>query len=117
MELDANLKCRLIQSIRQQLSTAGRPEGTLYRGLSDVIKPPMDVGTVVNRLKRGLYGLVRGLLLDVELFMANATRSISPPAAVEGGDLLPMYLGRHCGGRRRRPRRDADFWWGSRERW
>jgi hypothetical protein len=57
-----------------------------------VIKPPMDVGTVVNRLKRGLYGSVRDLLLDVELFMANATRSISTPAAVEGGDLLPMDL-------------------------
>jgi hypothetical protein len=54
---------------------AGRPEGTLYRGLSGVIKPPMDVDTVVNRLKRGLYGSERDLLLDMELFMANATRS------------------------------------------
>jgi hypothetical protein len=41
-----------------------------------VIKPPMDVGTMVNRLKRGLYDSVLDLLLDVELFMANATRSI-----------------------------------------
>jgi hypothetical protein len=57
-----------------------------------VIKPPMDVGTVVNRLKRGLNGSVRDLLFEVELFMANTTRSISPPAAVEGGDLLPMDL-------------------------
>jgi hypothetical protein len=57
-----------------------------------VIKPSMDVGTVVNRLKRGLYSSVRDLLLDVELFMANATRSISPPTAVEGGNLLPMDL-------------------------
>jgi hypothetical protein len=52
----------------------------------------MDVGTVVNHLKRGLCGSERGLLLDVELFMANATRSISPQAAVEGGDLLQMDL-------------------------
>jgi hypothetical protein len=74
------------------LSTASRPEGTLYRELSDVIKPPMDAGTVVNRLKRGLCGSVRDLLLDVELFMAKAIRFISPPAAVEGGDLLPMDL-------------------------
>jgi hypothetical protein len=51
----------------------------------------MDVGTVVNRLKLGLYGSVRDLMLDVELFMANATGSISPPAAVDG-DLLPMDL-------------------------
>jgi hypothetical protein len=55
-----------------------------------VIKPPMDVGAVVHLLKRGLCGSVRDLLLDVELFMANATRSISPPAAVEGSNLLPM---------------------------
>jgi hypothetical protein len=34
----------------------------------------MDVGTVARRLKRGLYASVRDLLLDVELFMANATR-------------------------------------------
>jgi hypothetical protein len=58
---------------------AGQPESTLYHGLPGVIKPPMDVGTVVHRLKRGLYGSVRDLLLDVELFMANATRSTSPP--------------------------------------
>jgi hypothetical protein len=55
---------------------AGRPEGYLHRELSGVIKPPMDVDTVVHRPKRGLYGSVRGLLLDVELFMAKATRSI-----------------------------------------
>jgi hypothetical protein len=52
----------------------------------------MDVDAVINRLKHGLCGSVLDLLLDVELFMANATRSISPPAAVEGGDLLPMDL-------------------------
>jgi hypothetical protein len=46
-----------------------------------VIKRPMDLGTVVHRLKHGLYGSLRDLLLDVELFMANATRSISPPAS------------------------------------
>jgi hypothetical protein len=57
---------------------AGQPEGTLYRGHPGVIKPPMDVSTVIHRLKRGLYGSVRDLLLDVELFMANAIRSISP---------------------------------------
>jgi hypothetical protein len=64
-------------------------------GLSDVIKPPMDVGTVVNRLKRGLYGSVRDLLLDVELFMANATRSFSPPAAVEGCDYF-QWISSRC---------------------
>jgi hypothetical protein len=58
---------------------AGQPEGILYRGLPDVIKRPMKVGTEVHCLKLGLYGLVRDLLLDVELFMANATRSTSPP--------------------------------------
>jgi hypothetical protein len=57
-----------------------------------VIKPPMDVGTVVNHLKRGLYGSVLDLLLDVKLFLTNATRSISQTAAVEGGDLLPMNV-------------------------
>jgi hypothetical protein len=57
-----------------------------------VIKPPMDVDTLVNRLQRGLYGSVRDLLLVVELFMANATLSISPSAAVEGGDSIPMDL-------------------------
>jgi pantothenate synthetase len=44
-----------------------------------VIKRPMDIGTVVHCLKCGLSGSVQDLHLDVELVMANATRSTSPP--------------------------------------
>jgi hypothetical protein len=40
-----------------------------------MIKRPMDVRTVTHRLKECLYSFMRGLLLDVELLMANATRS------------------------------------------
>jgi hypothetical protein len=31
----------------------------------------MDIGTVIRRLKCGLYGSVRDLLIDVELFMPS----------------------------------------------
>jgi hypothetical protein len=64
-----------------RFQSAGQPEGILYRGLPVVIKRPMDVVTVVHHLKRGLCGSVRGLLLDVELCMANATPSISSPSS------------------------------------
>jgi hypothetical protein len=51
------------EHLTARFQPTGQPEGTLNRGLPGVIKRPMDVGTVVHRLKRGLYGSVRDLLL------------------------------------------------------
>jgi hypothetical protein len=80
IELDASLRCLLLQSIRRHaFKQLVDPKALWIADYLDVIKRPIDVGTLTHRLKRGLYGLVWDLLLDVELFMANATRSTSPP--------------------------------------
>jgi hypothetical protein len=78
------LRCLLLQSNRRRaFNQPVDPKAFRIADYLDVIKRPVDVGAVARRLKRGLYGLVRNLLLDVELFMANATRSTSrPPSGV-----------------------------------
>jgi hypothetical protein len=89
--------CKQLQCIRR--NTFNQPVNPKALYIVDYLvgTVAMDVGTVVHYLKRGLYGSVRDLLLDIELFMANATRSSrhhTPGClrAAEGGDLLLMDL-------------------------
>jgi hypothetical protein len=94
MELDADLKFLLLQIIRRHaFNQPVDPKTLRIVGYLDVIKRPMDVGTVAQRLKRGLYGLMRDMLLEVSCSWptpSDPPRHHSPGClrVVEGGASL-----------------------------
>jgi hypothetical protein len=50
----------------QALNELDDPKALRISDYLVVIKQPMDLGTVAHHLKRGLYGLMRDLLLYME---------------------------------------------------